>query len=319
MLNTQYLRQFKTEEEWLKARQTTGIGASEVPAILGLSRFDSPLSLYSEKLGLTSRSAKYAESARWGKILEAPIAERYTAEVGRTLAPAQPFSFYVNPKYPHALASIDRFINGVLADSPVVPYTPGPLPAPLEIKNVHFVMRDQWSEESNNEPPVEYQVQCQYQMAVTGLPWCSIAGLIGGFEFKWADMKRDDALIEKIMASVDEFWFRLLKRDPPRADELEATSDVLKALYPKDNGQTVSLGVDALEWAGELERAKEARKALDTEIDKYSNLLKQAIGDNTAALLPDGSLYTHKWQKRDGYEVKPTEYRVLRPKKASGR
>jgi putative phage-type endonuclease len=317
MLDSRYVRSFSSREDWLEARRTLGIGSSDVPAILGLSKYESPLSLYYLKTGAIQKpSARYEELARWGHILEPMIAQRFTEVTGRTLATAQQFTIHQNPKRPHAIASIDRFINGLCDSSeawgPTRELPPGPMPAVLELKNVHFVVGERWSVENNNEPPVEYQVQVQHQLAVTELPWGSIAGLIGGSDFRWADLKRDDALIEKIEAAVDEFWFRVVKRDPPKADELEATSDVLRALYPKDTGKTITLPVEAFEWYGEWTAAKESVKTHAADVDKYKNLIAQAMGDATAGILLDGTVLTYKHQRREGFTVEPSEFRVLR-------
>lgn len=308
---------FATREAWLEARQTYGIGSSDVPAILGLSRFQSPLSLYHEKLGLTRPSAAYREHAEWGLILEEPIAQRYARETHRVVQNPNrdgQWSIARRPDRPWMIASVDRFVVGHTGDGGM------PLPQPgvgvLEIKNAHLMMRDEWTgDESNHEPPVEYQVQLQHQLAVTGAQWGSIAALIGGVSFLWQDLARDEDLIARLIDLETDFRRRLELRDPPSADGSEATRETLKALYPKDDGRAIALPPDALEWHEALADAKARKKAAAADEDTYSNKLRQAIADASVGLLPDGSSYSLKWQGRKETILPPTEFRVLRHRK----
>ncbi len=310
---------FPTREAWLEARKTFGIGSSDVPAIVGVSRFQSALALYHEKLGLTRPSANYEELARWGQILEEPISQRYAEETKRVIHNPNAGGVWTIVRAkdrPHMIASVDRFIVGVPEDAK-------PAPAPpigvLEIKNAHLMMKDEWLAEHNNEPPVEYQVQLQHQLAVTGAKWGSIAALIGGSMFVWADVPRDEELIAKLVELEDEFMERLRTRTPPKADGSESSREVLKRIYPKDTGATVQLPIEAIEWHLELEAAKKAEKDAKAAIDLNSNLLKQAIGDATCGLLPDGNLYTLKQQARAEFVSPYVEFRVLRFKKGATR
>lgn len=310
---------FTTREEWLAARRSYGIGSSDVPAIVGVSRFQSALSLYHEKLGVTKPSAAYEEMARWGHILEEPISQRYAEETKRAVYDPNAgghFKIMRSRARPHMIASVDRLIVGVQEGGKPLP---GVGHGVLEIKNAHLMMKDQWLGEHNNEPPVEYQIQLQHQLAVSGATWGSIAALIGGSMFVWADVPRDQALIDKLIQLEDEFMARLEARDPPKADGSESSTDVLKRIYPKDTGATVVLPIEAVEYHFELEGAKEAEKAAKANIDKYSNLLKQLIGDATCGVMADGNAYTYKLQSRAEFVSPYCEFRVLRPKKGGSK
>ena len=45
-----YIVQYSSEEEWLKLRHD-GIGGSDAAAVMGISKYKSPLKVYKEKLG----------------------------------------------------------------------------------------------------------------------------------------------------------------------------------------------------------------------------------------------------------------------------
>lgn len=306
------LAKFATRADWLAARQDFGIGSSDVPAIMGLSRFQSPLALYHRKLGLQSDSAAYAEHAEWGHILEEPIAKRYAMKTGREVIDPNGdgnWTIARNIERPWMIASVDRFVR-----HGGTPLPPAAGLGVVEIKNAHLFMADEWSVDNNNEPPVEYQVQAQHQLAVTGLQWCSIAALIGGVKFVWADIVRDEPLIEKLIEIESAFMKRLHDRNPPEADGSESTRELLKKLYPHDTGEVTELPIDALEWHNELVEYKKIAKTAGEKAAEMENKLRAAIGDATMGVIPGGVAYTNKLQRREGYEVKPTEFRVLRLK-----
>jgi len=321
-LNGPVIEHFPTRAAWLEARRGYGIGSSDVPAIVGVSRFQSALALYHEKLGVTRPSPAYEEHARWGQILEEPIAQRYAEETKRTVenpnAVIGQWSIARHPQHPHMIASVDRFVL------PNVREGMQPLPLPgefgvLEIKNAHLMMRDEWvGEEANNEPPVEYQVQLQHQLAVTGARWGSIAALIGGVIFVWADVARDEALIERLVDMETAFMRRLELRDPPLADGSESSREVLRQLYPKDTGTSVVLPPEAFDWHHAFQDAKDRKRQAKTDEDLAGNRLRQAIGDATIAFLPDGTAYTYKLQSRKETVQPAAEFRVLRLKKGKG-
>lgn len=322
---------FATREEWLAARREFGIGSSDVPAILGISRFQSALALFHEKKGLKQATAGTMEFRRWGQILEEPIAQRFAEETGRAVYnpnEAGDFKILRRLDKPFMIASVDRIQAadpiqaaglGMLVDPDIKP-APQPGLGILEVKNASLFMREEWQgEEANNAPPVEYQVQLQHQLGVSGALWGSIAALIGGVIFLWADLERDDALIEKLIDIEAEFMRRLELNDPPPADGSESSRAILKALYPKDTGEVITLPTEALEWHNALQAAKQKIKEGKTSEDTYSNLLRQAIGDATMGLLPDGNAYTYRLQSRGEFLMPATEFRVLRLTKKKGK
>lgn len=313
------LESFPTREAWLEARRGYGIGSSDVPAILGVSRFQSPLALYHEKLGLKAEHPGTAEQREWGLRLEEPISQHYAAITKRSLWNPNAGGAWTIARsvvHPFMLASVDRFIIGT-GDRPLSDDGPKP-PADgigvLEVKNAHLFMADEWGPENNNEPPVEYQLQAQHQLAVTGLQWCSIVALIGGVRFVWADIPRDNDLIVRLVDLETEFMRRLVDRDPPPADGSDSSREILKALYPRDKGTVVELPIEALEWHNELAAAKKDEKDAAARKALNENLLKQAIGDATLGVIPGGTTYSYKLQSRAEFVSKATEFRVLRVK-----
>ena len=113
--------QFADRPAWLEGRRTRGIGSSDAAAILGVSRFKSPLALYYEKLGIRAENPRAQELRDWGLALEEPIAQRYSAITGRYVATTPPHSIARSTVHPFAIASVDRLVVGHREDAVPTP------------------------------------------------------------------------------------------------------------------------------------------------------------------------------------------------------
>lgn len=296
-----------TRKEWEDARRVLGIGSSDAPAILGISRYKSAYQLYLEKLGVQQASKGESEQIRWGNILEEPIAQRYAEETGRSVRnPREPGKFFLERSrtVEFMVASVDRYT--------INPERPDDGEGVLEIKNAHFFVGKSWLDEQ--EPPLEFQVQLQHQLSVTGKRWGSIAAVIGGCRFVWADLPRDDEFIELLIQQEAEFWQRLKDQRPPEPDGSEQTSAAIAKLFRSESaaGQIVALPPEYLDAHVELQAAKDAIAELEEKKRAAENRIKLAIGENTGGRLPNGAIYTWKTQTRKEHTVKASTFRVLR-------
>lgn len=294
-------------EAWLAARRS-GIGSSDAPAILGLTKWRSSLQVYAEKAGLINPSVEETDAQRWGKLLEPVIAAEYERETKRTTYDPGPFTIQRCADAPFMLATLDRLVVGFF-DATTKP--PVEAPGVLELKTASVFKREEW----HDEPPLMYQVQLQHQLAVTGHLWGSLAVLIGGQSFYWADIKRNDAFIDKLMLREAEFWERIQQRRPPPPDGSKASRETLQALYPKEEiDDTVRLGAEALSWDAEREAGHRVIKIQEDIIDEIDNKLRAAIGMHVAGVLPNGVRYVWKTEPRKAYSVEASARRVLRRK-----
>lgn len=290
---------------WLQERKT-GIGASDAAAVFGLSPYKSPLALYFEKRGEVEMPVVEREALYWGRILQSPIALRYRHETRREVEEPNPYAIQRHVTHPHMIATLDaRAEAGLRGVKP-----PADGMGVVEIKNAGFFKREDW----RDEPPLAFQIQCQHQMFVTGAQWASVAALVGGQQFFWTDIPRHNGFIEVLVRQVGEFWSRVQTGTPPEADGTESTKQLLKQLYPKDNGEILTLPAKWAEVDERLVAIKTEQKKLQAERDGLENTLKLAIGNATAAVIDGAGVYTHKWQSRREFTVAPAEFRVLRRK-----
>lgn len=320
---------FDERAEWIKAR-SLGIGSSDAPVILGLSKWKSPLSLYYEKRGLREERPSDTEFMEWGLALEPAIIKGYERITARDVAKpselfptvqdahhkAHRFTLARDPDLSFLVASPDATILPVNANDyhhdGSTPPPPPVLDAPgiLEVKNVDVSKGRLWDDAQ--EPPVEYLVQLQHQLMVTGLRWGSIAALVGGNRFLWADVARDDELIAMMRTLEIEFWKGVLNEQAPAVDGSDSTKELLARLYPKDTGEEVVLPAVAREWDRQRIEALVTIKAAEEKKQEAENQLRAAIGDATMGTISDGLKYSWRWQTRKEHFVKASEFRVLR-------
>ena len=287
---------FPDRASWLEARRQ-GIGGSDAPAVLGVSRWKGPLAVYTEKLGIAEPEEESA-AMRWGRRLEAAIADAYQEETGRRVTDLGPFTLTVHGAIPVLIATLDRLVE-----------CPERGPGVLQIKTTGWPGAEDWQE----EPPLEAQVQLQHEMEIAGVPWGSLAVLIAGREFRWTDLERNEPFARLMVDKELAFWKRVEEQEPPPPDALEATREALRRLYPKDTGGTVVLPPEAVEWDRLRMEAKAQVKTWEAREAEAENFLKSAIGEATFGLLPGQEIrYSWKHGTRKGYTVEETEGRTLR-------
>lgn len=283
--------------EWLERRRKT-VGASEVAAILGLSPWKSPFALYLEKVGEVEVSGEETPWQRWGNILEPAICDEYSAQTGRKVVDHGRYAVRYSETCPHLSATLDREVLAYDERGPGC----------MDAKSAHFVKAKDWEDGA----PLLYQVQLQAQMEVTGYKWGSLAVLIGGSDFRWCDVERNEDFIAVMRRKVAEFWTMVENRTPPQVDGSLSTAEVLKKLYPKDSGEAVALPGDAARWTDEYEAACKVIKDAEKKKTEAQNHLRAAIGDCTFGILPDGSKWSLRTTERAEYVAKATTYRTLK-------
>ena len=251
------------------------LGATDCAGVLGLSRWESPLSVWMAKTGavpVEDISGKL--SVRMGVKLEQAIAELFMEETGKKVQRMN--LTQVHPKYDFIRAHPDRLVIGE--------------DTLLECKTAGERSAKEWQDD---EMPMEYILQCHHQMLVTGKKGVYLAALIGGNrEFKWQYIARDEATIADILAKEVAFWERyVIGKEMPteflahdRASE--ATADALKTLYP--NAQPTSeinlTEDDEFNVLCEQRAASvKEKKALEKDIEKIENQLREKVKDHEVA------------------------------------
>ncbi len=281
---------------WLRARRD-GIGASDSAAILGVSPWASALEVYADKVSTEIRDEDPSEYATWGRILEPHLITKFAAETGRAVR--REGRLLRSRRHPWQMTTLDARQRK----------TPRGAPGLVEVKTTKF----HW-----DRVPEDIWAQVQHQFAVTRMRYGSIVVFNRTTcETVIVDVQPDPDYIGELTEIEAEFWSNLEKGIPPQPDGSESAARTLRKLYPQHvPGKEIMLDTDLIDVGLALEQAKQSKKGIDGEIREYESKLISAIGEAEIGMLPDGTAYTYRLQKRAEYMAKATEFRVLRRKEA---
>jgi putative phage-type endonuclease len=271
--------------------RSTGIGSSDVAAIVGLNPYATAFSVYAEKMGLAVKPE--TEAMRWGKRLQRAIAdewaERNKVEIrwlDKTIR---------HPQKKHFMATPDAAV-----------VAPNPHPEGLEIKMANWRQRDAWGEENSDQVPPHYLIQAQWQCFVLGWRRCYLAPLFGGNELGSYVVEYDATLGEELGRRCEKFWQEhIVAQKPPEMDWTESSAAALRHLFPQAVDSLYRDSVpeeDALVL--ELAKLKRQKVAVGRSYDGIVNQVKERIG---LAKGLRGPGYVVSW-----YNTKATSYMVKR-------
>jgi putative phage-type endonuclease len=243
--------------------RTKYIGGSDIGAILGLSRFRSPLEVWMEKTG---KETKKLDSLplRFGSFAEEFVASEYARATGFRLIHDE--SIYIHPEHAFMSAHMDRFVlEGGAANS-----TPTPTRI-LECKTAHPFSSGDWGEAGSDEVPMSYLCQCIWYMAITSINQVDLAVLFGNSDFRIYQIARDAELETVILQKARHFWTEHVLQDiaPPAQSEADCQTLFSKG-DPKKSLETQS---ETLELA---KRVALLNSEISTREEAISSI-KQAI------------------------------------------
>ena len=277
--------------EWLQARRT-GLGGSDIGAIMGLSKWKSPVDVWLDKTGRTEPDLEMSEPAYFGIELESFVAAEYSKRSGNKVQRInQPMK---HPDHAWMMANIDRAVvaDGSRAridkDGKLVG-----IKGLLECKTASAYLEREWMDES---APLAYVAQCQWYMAVTGAEWCDLAVLIGGQKYVCHRIERDEAIIQAVIEAGRQFWFGNVMADCPPTPR---TPEETLALFPSNTANDLVVASDDIMHALEaFQILKQKAKSVDDEMATVKTEIQSFIGQHSGVCDPQGSpLATWKQNK----------------------
>lgn len=252
-------------------RRRTFVGASEVPALLGISPFANAVSVWASKMGLVVQETTDAMKA--GNYLEAGLGRWYADETGFEVAS---FGSVVHPKHPFMGCTPDLCVFGQRRIA--------------QIKMVGTFMAHHWED----GVPDYVEAQVQAEMEVCDVDVCDVVALIGGTEFRIMPVERDRELGGYLVEVCRDFYERyVITREMPPVDGSKHSEEALKARFGRDktgiilpNEQIDALAKAWLKANARLDEAKGDR-------DLLTNQLKAILGDAQGV---DGDSYRIRWK-----------------------
>jgi putative phage-type endonuclease len=225
------------------------IGGSDAAAVMGQSRYKTPLKLWAEKTGeIEPEDLSDREAVYWGNVLEEVIRKevekRLKINIEKPNVDGEPEVKY-SKDYPFIGCQLDGENRHVLDTI-------------YEFKTCAAYKKDEWE---GAKAPIEYIIQCQHNMYVMGAKKCILACLIGGQQFVMKEIERDEAMIEKIVAAEVDFWNNYVL---PKAQPIAMAEDDMDELFPTENGETIPLS----EEQEEIIKFLAEKKAMVSDLKK---------------------------------------------------
>ena len=264
-----------SHEEWLEERKKS-LGGSDVGAVLGMSEYSSPYTIWAEKTGKLP-AFEGNEWTRLGNDLEDYVAKRFSEASG--LKVVNDKATWRNSKHPHLHANFDRKVVGMKAG--------------VECKLTSELNAKKYK---NGAFPDRFYAQCVEYLCVTEFDRWFLVVLIYGKGIKIYQMTRiaDDVVpewcessvyvenseIEALAKATGDFWNNcVLTNTPPATDGSGSTSETLTTLYPESNGNTVNLFAydDALRQYIAIGKQIDELKKLK---DEMANKVKAFMGES---------------------------------------
>lgn len=258
---------------WEAARAGLVITATEIPAVLGLSPWQSRFSLYHRKAGLPAPPFQTNEAMEWGVRLEDAVASKFHDTHPEWLP--MPAGTWRSSARPWQVATPDRLLYPITdaSDWTGAADLGGEPTAVLEVKT--SPQGEGWGDAGSDDIPVYYRAQVLWQLDVLGLETAHVAVLIGGCDYREYEVKYDAAEAEVMREAAADFLDDVATGRRPPIDGSDATYQTLRR-------QPDGVEDDAVEISAALANrytgARTAETAATEETRLVRGLLLDAMG-----------------------------------------
>lgn len=258
----------------MERSRSTYLGGSDAAGVVGLSHWETPLSIWAEKTGQFVKPPLESEASELGRELEDYVARRFERKTGKKVSRATETFFH--PEYSFLGANVDRLVDGEDAG--------------LECKTCSPWKSKEWEGE---EIPQEYIIQCYHYMMVTGRKKWYIAVLIGNQDFKWKEIVYDPKVLDDLRNREVFFWNEFVVPGVMPGMITKRDTDTLDGLFPvAEEGKLIQLDDEANILVENLTAYKQDLKGLEGQIEATENQLKALLKEAEGGIT---NLYTVGW------------------------
>ena len=287
-LNLVYSTKDMSHDTWLAIR-SEGLGGSEIAAVVGMSKYESKLSLWDKKVNGTT--VETTEQMAAGHLFEEVIAKEFSARYGW---PIQRLNYvFSHPEHSWTRCNVDYITQNPATGNWGI----------LEIKNPSEYSRGDW--ESNlhldkdgkvippkgiygNIPP-HYHAQGQFYAGCAGLSFVVTCGMIGGFTLCPVHRSFEKELFDELINEGEIFWndHVLPKRRPPLQAHLKQSREALNKILGEKAPAEDAIEADDLlqELFTQHLYAKEAEKACKEQKERLASQIQEHLGEHSAATI----------------------------------
>jgi len=257
--------------EWLERRQKS-LGASDVAAVLGLSKWSTEYDVYASKV-YPLQEDNGSQATYLGHALQPVIGAEAAKHSELTLVSEEEFA--VHPVDTWASATLDYRATDRSGEFVI-----------LECK----ATRDNyWT-----EIPEYYKTQLAWQCFVHGIRHAKLAALHAStkLEVYDFDFKADAPWFDHVLTICRHWWFDHV--DAKVAPELSAGAMIRRGLLQASIGKTVELSDAVFDAVQELSRLKAENASLVDQITEAEDFIKASLGDAETGLYRGEKLVTWK-------------------------
>lgn len=286
------------EEREFREQQRTGIGATDTPKILGLSRYGTARTVYDRLRTDPADAPPPSSLPAWvGMRFQGAVAELYVISTGYRVRSA--LKHYRDKNEDWLVCHLDYRVWGqpfILVECKTRSRTEG------------------WGPDGSQVVPRDVWAQVQHEMMVTGAQQCHVAVLFGHHTFRVFPIQRHDDFIVALRRILRDFWHdNHLKNVPPALTGHELDAAALEREHPNSGPFYRSATPSQIEVIHALRDAQGAASIAGVALELAKNRVKDLIGGDLGLT---GAFGKVTWRRsKDRQEVKheavAAEYREM--------
>lgn len=275
-----------SREQWeADRRKRKTIGGSDAGAVLGLSKYATPYSLWAQKTGaIVPEDISDKEAVRLGVDLEEYVARRWTEATGKKLK--RDNHIILNTDYPFAHANVDRLVIGE-PDAGFEAKTTSSFEVLQKCRNGEF--------------PDSWYCQVVHYMMVTGAKRWYLGVLVFGHGFFHFTIERNEDEIAALAAAEADFYRHVIDNVPPEIDGSEASMEALHTIYADSMyGSRIDLAPVEM-YIGIYNNLGQQIRELETRRSDSAAKIQEYMGNAETGVYSSGKI-TWKTQERSTFD-----------------
>jgi putative phage-type endonuclease len=282
-----------TREEWL-ARRRSGIGGSDVAAVLGLSPWKSPRQVWLDKT-TDATDDRQTMPMLLGTILEPEVLRLYSEQTGVPVRRSH--LLWRHEEHQHLIANVDATAKHRI----------------VEAKTARS--RDGWGEPGSDDVPEQYWLQVQHYLYVSGRDFADLAVMFLSDpkpEVSIYTMKPASEYPE-LVAELNEWWARhVIEGVEPSP---YSTSEAAERWRQSRQGSRVDATPAVLESVRQLAAVRAQLKALEQEEEHLKLEIQLHMQDGEQ--LCDGDAVLATWKSSSSSRLDLGQLRQRYPEQAA--
>ena len=253
--------------------QRKGLGATDTPKILGLSKYGTALTVWESKVHPQPRDPGTLPA--WlGMQLEATVAELYTTATGTAVRASN--VHHQHRLYEWLVCHLDYRVLG--------------RPSTLVECKTRAYMKG-WGPDGSTTIPPDVWAQVQHEMMVTSADETHVAVLFGHHTFNVYPIPRDEPFITALMARLEEFWWgNVVAGVPPEPTDSPIDGRLLGKWTPVDNGEFLTATPQQAAMVKELAHREAVLAVAQRHVDEQENVIKASLKEHLGYLTPYGQV-----------------------------